>query len=171
MSDRVKAFLMGCVAILCGTAVIYVGDMLITDPYLSDPRLVEDGRLVGHQLELFQGSILTFSNPYWIVNLFVIPVIGGFVVSLVYGLGGKLLCYFAPAIARIASYVTVSGIEEMPYGITVLPLGYWVLILIVAIEAAAIGGILGEILIKNTYGRRPKDLLYKQASESNSSPK
>ena len=61
------------------------------------------------------------------------------------------------------------GHEGLPDGVTLLPFGYWVLVLIVAIEAAAIGGVFGEILMKKTYGRRPQHLLYKNAAEKNTS--
>jgi len=43
-----------------------------------------------------------------------------------------------------------------------LPIGYWVLIVIVSVEAAAAGGLIGEFVIKKTYGRRPKHLIHKR---------
>jgi hypothetical protein len=149
MNNRAMSVLMGCVAIAVGAVINYAGD-----------------RLLGMRLELFWG-VSTFS-PLWIVDLFVIPFIAGFAVSMVYGLGGKLLCYFAPIIVRGISYFQMSNYPNLPEGVVLLPLGYWVLILIVAIEAAAFGGAFGEIMVKKTYGRRPKHLLYKQPSDSSS---
>lgn len=149
MNNRAMALLMGCLAIAAGALVNYAGD-----------------RLLGIRLELFWG-VSTFS-PLWVVDLFVVPFIAGFVVSMVYGLGGKLLCYFAPIIVRGISYIQMYNYPNLPEGVVVLPLGYWVLVLIVAIEAAAFGGVFGEIMVKKTYGRRPKHLLYKQSSDSSS---
>ena len=140
---KLMAFLMGSLAISAGALVNYLGD-----------------KLLGVRLELFWG-VSTFS-PIWVLDLFLVPFIAGLVVSGIYGLGGKLLCYFAPIIVRTISYVQMNGMEsQLPDGVTVLPFFYWILVLIVAIEAAAFGGVLGEIIIKRTYGRRPKHLVYK----------
>ena len=146
MSDRMKAFLMGFLAIAAGAVVNYAGD-----------------RLLGMRLELFYG-VATF-NVIWAIDLFLVPFIAGLVVSLIYGLGGKLLCYFVPIIVRGASYIQMAYFTDLPEGLTVLPFFYWILILIVAIEAAAIGGVIGEIVVKRTYGRRPKHLVYKQVAQ------
>ncbi len=148
-SPRLMAFVMAVFAISVGALVNYMGD-----------------RLLGVRLELFWG-VSTFS-PIWVLDLFLVPFIAGFAVSAIYGLGGKLLCYFSPLIVRVVSYVQMNGMEaQLPDGVTVLPFFYWILVLIVAIEAAAFGGIAGEIMVKRTYGRRPKHLLYKQAVKDN----
>lgn len=139
--------LMAFVAIGVGALINYAGD-----------------RLLGVRLELFWG-VSTFS-PWWSLDLFLVPFIAGMAVSLVYGLGGKLLCYFAPIIVRGISYIQMANYDNLPEGVVLLPLGYWVLILIVAVEAAAFGGVFGEIMVKKVYGRRPKYLLYKQSSSS-----
>ena len=137
---------MGSLAIGAGAFVNYLGD-----------------RLLGVRLELFWG-VGTFS-PLWVLDLFLVPFVAGIVVALIYGLGGKLLCYFAPVITRSISYFQMLHYEGLPEGVTLLPVWYWLLVLIVAIESAAFGGVLGEILIKKTYGRRPRYLLYKQSSD------
>ena len=149
ISSKFMPALMAIVAITAGALVNYAGD-----------------RLLGIRLELFWG-VSTFS-PLWSLDLFVVPFIAGMVVSMIYGLGGKLLCYFAPILVRGISYIQMANYEGLPDGVTLLPLGYWVLILIVAVEAAAFGGVFGEILIKKVYGRQPKHLLYKQSSGSSS---
>lgn len=145
MNNRLMAIFMGSLAIGAGVLVNYAGD-----------------KLLGIRLELFWG-VGTFS-PIWVLDLFLVPFIAGAVVSLVYGLGGKLLCYFVPIIVRGISYIQMMNYEELPEGVTLLPFWYWILVLIVAIEAAAFGGAFGEIVVKKTYGRRPKHLLHKQAS-------
>ncbi len=147
INDRLMALFMSAVAIGAGALVIHLGD-----------------KLLGIRLELFWG-VSTFS-PLWIVDLFVVPFIAGIVVSMIYGLGGKLLCYFSPIIVRVASYMEMNAIApELPEGIMVLPIYYWILVLIVAIEAAAFGGVVGEIIVKRTYGRRPRYMLYKKAAK------
>lgn len=120
-------------------------------------------RMIGVRLELFWG-VSTFS-PTWILTVFVLPFIAGFVVSMVYGLGGKLLCYFAPLIPRIISYIQMNNYSDMPEGVTVLPIYYWILIVILVVEAAAFGGVAGEIMMKKTYGRRPRHTLYKRKAD------
>ncbi len=156
MNRRIMAVLMAIVAISAGVLINYFGDRLIN--YIAPPP--------GIRLELFWG-VSTFS-PYWVLTLFLPPLAAGFVVSMIYGLGGKLICYFVPIIVRGFSYFQMMGHEGLPAGVTLLPFGYWILILIVAIEAAAIGGVFGEILIKKTYGRRPRHLLYKKVDDNNS---
>ena len=157
MNNRLKAVFMAIIAIGAGVLVNYFGDRLIHN--ISPAP--------GVRLELFYG-VATFS-PYWILDLFIPPLIAGFVVSMVYGLGGKLLCYFVPIIVRGYSYILMMNYDGLPEGVTLLPFWYWILVLIVAIEAAAIGGAFGEIMIKKTYGRRPKHMIYKQSAENHTS--
>ncbi len=128
------AIFMGAVAISAGAAVIVLGDYLL-----------------GVKLELFNG-IGTFS-PIWVVDLFVVPIIAGIVVSMIYGLGGKILAHASPLIVRVVSYVQLNGVDTLPDGATILPLGFWALVIIVAIEFSALGGFVGEIIVKRTYGR------------------
>ena len=150
MSDRKMALLMGSLALLVGSLVNYAGD-----------------RLLDIRLELFFG-VHTFS-PIWVLDLFLVPFIAGMIVSMIYGLGGKLLCYFVPIIVRGISYIEMTFYEGLPDGVTLLPFWYWILVLIVAIEAAAFGGMFGEVMIKKTYGRRPRHLLYKSSKQEQSS--
>jgi hypothetical protein len=41
-------------------------------------------------------------------------------------------------------------------------MGWWGFFVILAVESAAIGGVMGEILIKRTYGRKPIHLEYQE---------
>jgi len=147
MNNRAMAIVMGTVAIAAGVLINYLGD-----------------KLLGVRLELFWG-VSTFS-PTWVVALFLVPFVAGFAVSMIYGLGGKVLCYFSPLIWRAYSYYETSQYQGLPDGMTILPFYYWILVLIVAIEAAAFGGVFGEILVKRTYGRRPHHLIYKESQPS-----
>ncbi|PCI14800.1 MAG: hypothetical protein COB71_01715 [Thiotrichales bacterium] len=134
----------GIFAILVGAAVIYAGD-----------------RLMGISLELFYG-VQTF-NPLWIVTLFFVPFVAGVVVSLIFGLGGKILAYFSPIIVRAYEYnVLYDDRLSLPDGVTLLPIGFWILIVILAVEAAAIGGVIGEIINKKVYGRTAKSKFHKR---------
>ena len=139
---------MGALAILVGAAIIYAGD-----------------KLIGVDLELYYG-IQTF-NPYWVLTLFLVPFIGGLVVSFIYGLGGKILAYFPAVLVRGGSYLYYEMNPGMvPDGTTTLELGYWLLVVIIAVEAAAVGGIVGEVVIKKTYGRSDKRKLHKRYQKS-----
>ena len=145
------AMIMGTLAILVGAVIIYFGD-----------------KLIGIDLELYYG-IKTF-NPYWVLTLFLVPFIGGLAVSLIYGLGGKILAYFPAVIVRGASYLYYEmNPEAVPPGTTTLELGYWLLVVIIAVEAAAVGGIIGEVVIKKTYGRSDKAKLHKRYQKTTAS--
>lgn len=118
--------------------------------------------LLGVELEFFKG-MQTFDG-IWILGLIVIPIISGFVVSMIYGLGGKIIAHFPPLIVKSYIYFNLTP-ETIPIAAEVLPLGFWVLIVIVVVEAGAAGGLIGEIMIKRTYGRRPKHMIHKRYLE------
>lgn len=152
IKQRLMDFAVAVFAVSCGAVVIYIGDMLL-----------------GVRLELFYG-IATFT-PAWILDLFLVPFIGGFVVSLIYGLGGKILAHFAPLIVRLTSYYQLHVVSDTPpQGAELLPMGYWILVVIVAVEFAAIGGFVGEVVIKKTYGREgtPRQRRRKRAAKKDS---
>ena len=129
------------VAVFAGAIVFYVG-----------------GRLLDVRLELFYG-VSTFT-PSWVITLFLVPFIAGIIVSLIYGLGGKILAHFSPLMVLAADYYQVSQNPGMADG-ALLPIGYWLFIVIVAVEFASIGGVIGEILVKKTYGRTGRANLHK----------
>lgn len=159
MNKRLMVIIMGAVAIAAGVVVNYLGDRLLH--FTSPPP--------GLRLEVLQHNVVETFSPLWVLDLFLVPFIAGIVVSLVYGLGGKLLCYFVPIIVRSYSYYEMMNFERLSEFGTILPIPYWILVLIVAIEAAAFGGVFGEIIVKKTYGRRPSHLLYKQTSKNSPS--
>lgn len=157
LSSRNKLFdiCVGTVAVLVGAGIVYLGD-----------------KLLGVKLEIFYG-VGTFS-PIWVLDLFVVPFIAGIVVSLIYGLGGKMLAHLSPVIIRVASYYELQGAVHLPEGGIVLPIAYWLLVVVVAAEFAAFGGVVGEIVIKKTYGRTAKHLIhkkYQKAGPENTVPK
>jgi hypothetical protein len=124
----------GIAALLIGTSLNYLGD-----------------RILGVKIELFSG-LATFSFA-WILDVFFVPFVVGFVVSWIFGIGGKWLCYFPPLIVRSISYAEILYISGTPHGSSLNPMGWWGLYVILAVESAAIGGIIGEVMIKGTYGR------------------
>jgi hypothetical protein len=134
----------GLVAILVGCAINYFGD-----------------RLLGIKIELFYG-IQTF-NFLWILDMFALPFVVGVVVAVIFGLGGKWLCYFPPLIVRALSYYEILHGSGVPHGMSLLPLGWWGFFVILVIEASAFGGVMGEIWVKGTYGRRPRQMVYKES--------
>ncbi|MBY0577656.1 MAG: hypothetical protein K2P57_01270 [Burkholderiales bacterium] len=122
-------------------------------------------RLLGVHIELFHG-LSTFSF-LWFLDVFVLPFFAGFCVALVFGLGGKWMCYFPPLAVRLLSYYLFTiDYWTVPEGHHLMPMGWWGFFVILAIEASAFGGILGEVYVKSTYGRRPRELLYKSKQSS-----
>lgn len=118
--------------------------------------------LTGVRMEFFWG-VSTF-NPAWVVTLFLIPCVAGLVVAFIYGFGGKLLAMFPPAIVEGYNYAQVEYFNIIPAfvpeGASLLPFIYWILLVVIAIEFGGIGGFIGEVVVKRTYGRTPKHLLH-----------
>jgi hypothetical protein len=129
-----KRYITGFLALLAGVALNHLGD-----------------RLLGIKLELFSG-LSTFSFA-WALDIFVLPFFVGLLASWIFGMGGKWLCYFPPLIVRSISYAEIVYITGTPHGSILNPLGWWGFYVILAMEAAGIGGIIGEVMIKNVYGR------------------
>ncbi len=126
----------GAAAILLGSAFNHFAD-----------------RILGVNIEAFSGGVGYFS-PFWVLDLFLVPFLCGVVVSLIYGFGGKWLAGVPPLIVRCASYFAIAQhMTPIAPGSSLMPLGWWGFFLILAIEAAAIGGVIGEVMIKRTYGR------------------
>lgn len=133
-----RRYLIGAGAILAGCLLNYVGDWLF-----------------GIRLELFWG-LETF-NFIWFLQLFVLPVAVGFLVAYIFGIGGKWLCYFPPLIVRSFAYFETQYLIGVPDGAALMPLGWWGFFVILAMETAAIGGVLGEVMVKRTYYGKDKD--------------
>jgi len=144
-------FLKGLVALVLGCGLNYLGD-----------------RLLGAQVELYRG-LLGF-DLWWATDIFVLPFFVGLAVAAIFGMGGKWLSYFPPLIVRSISYYGFFyHITSMPSGATLAPMGWWGFFVILAIEASAFGGIMGEIMMKGTYGRSPRHIVYKERSRNNES--
>ena len=154
INNHIKGLLWGSGSILVGAIVIFVGD-----------------NILGIRLELFKNIAETFGDWRWLVDLTLIPMIAGVVVTSIYGLGGKILCMIAALLARAFSYWELNTITGIPDGYSLLPLGFWGFPVIVTMELAMAGGFLGEIFIKKIYGRRPNHMKYlKKEAEDSSVP-
>lgn len=132
-----QRYVTGLIALLSGMFLNHLGD-----------------RLLGVKLELFHG-LSTFSFA-WGLDLFLVPFLVGLLVARIFGRGAKWLCYFPPLIVRVLSYIDILYFSGIPRENILNPLGWWGLYVILAMEAAAMGGILGEVMIKNVYGRSSK---------------
>lgn len=131
MNER---YVTGLLALVIGMAINHFGD-----------------RILGVQIELFWG-LSTFSFA-WMLDVFVLPFIIGIVMAWIFGKGAKWLCYFPPLFVRTISYVQIMYFTGTPHGANLNPLGWWGLYVILAMEAAMIGAVLGEVFIKSIYGR------------------
>jgi len=143
-------FYRGLAAVLVGVALNYFGD-----------------RLLNVQVELYRG-IQGFGGM-WILDMFLLPFIVGFVVAIIFGFGGRWLSYFPPMIVRMISYYEIAYITGVPDGTSLLPLGWWGFFVILVVESSAFGGIIGEVIIKGNYGRSPRHKVYKDKIGSNES--
>jgi len=102
-------------------------------------------QLLGVQLEYFAG-LATF-NLAWIVAMSVVPVGVGVVIGMIYGFGGKYLAHFPPAIVMLWHFQHASGVH-VPADVHLLPWGLWIMFVILQMEFCAVGGFIGEVLIR-----------------------
>jgi hypothetical protein len=140
-------FFSGVVAVIMACALNYFGD-----------------RLLGVKIELFRG-VLDF-NSLWVIDMVVLPFFVGILVAVIFGLGGKWLCYFPPLIVKSSSYLDSIYLSGIPDDASLIPFGMWALFVTVVMTLAAFGGVVGEIMVKGTYGRSPRAVLYKQGSDN-----
>jgi len=142
-----ERFIKGLAALLIGSVVNYFGD-----------------RVLGVQVELFYG-LQTFSFA-WTLDVFALPFLVGLVTGAIFGMGGKWLCYFPPLIVRAINYAVLAhSAGSLPPDASLIPLGWWGFFVILAMEAAAFGGIAGEIVIRGTYGRSAPEAIYKKRAD------
>ena len=110
-------------------------------------------RILGVRIEAFTGGIGYFS-PAWVVDLFLVPFVAGVLVSVIYGRGGKWLAVVPPLVVRGMSYFGLANhLIGIAPGSSLMPVGWWGFYLILAMESGMLGGVIGEVVIKRTYGR------------------
>ena len=142
---KTERLIKGALALLVGCLINYYGD-----------------HVLGVRIELWRG-LQTFSLA-WMADMFVLPFIVGMAVAVIFGLGGKWLCYFPPLIVRVANYYILAH-SAPPADGTRLVMGYGGFFVSLTMEAAAFGGIAGEIMIRGTYGRSAPEKIYKRRGE------
>ena len=123
-------FVKGLISVLVGMALIYLGD-----------------KALGVNLEDYRG-IATF-NFIWMVDVFLVPFVAGVVVSLIYGRHGKWLACLPPLFVRCISFVQITFFDDSSEYVDLffkVPLAYWGPCLILVVEAANFGGIIGEVM-------------------------
>jgi len=128
-------YALGTAALMIGSAVNYFGD-----------------RLLGVRLELWSG-LASFFGGLTLVDIFIVPFISGLVVAWVFGQGGKWLCYFPPLIVRAIAYTQMTVFHDIPPGTRPQSFIFWCFFVILVMEAAAFGGILGEVFLRRIYTR------------------
>jgi len=131
-------YALAAAALMIGSAVNYFGD-----------------RLTGFQIEVWTG--LAYFSGAMLLDVFIVPFVAGIVVALVFGQGGKWLCYFAPLIVRVLAYARLAMAGDAPPGGTQMNMVLWAFFVILAVEAAAFGGILGEVYSVRAYRRSEEE--------------
>ena len=108
-------------------------------------------RLLDVRVELFWG-LKTFSFA-WIVNIFVVPFVTGWVLAWVYGMGAKMLAHFPPLMVYGLDYFQTVYLTGVPQGAALNPLGWWGLYVILTMEFCALGAFLGEFHLQKAVSR------------------
>ncbi|HQU07345.1 MAG: hypothetical protein B7Z65_04670 [Ferrovum sp. 21-44-67] len=101
--------------------------------------------LLGVNVEVYKG-IATF-NVLWMLDVFLLPFIVGYVTSLIYKKrGGRYVACLPPLLLRPLSYCYLHYVAH-PVGdfFYQLNLYYWGPMLILVVESANFGGIIGEV--------------------------
>jgi len=104
--------------------------------------------LLDVQLQYFSG-IASF-NMAWVLAMSVLPVGVGIVIGLIYGFGAKYLAHFPPAAVMLWDYQHISY-ADMPDGAHLLPWGMLIMFVILQMEFCAVGGFIGELLMRKRY--------------------
>lgn len=128
-------YALGTAALMIGSAANYFGD-----------------RMLGAHIEIWSG--LSYFGAATLADIFVVPFLSGVIVAWVFGHGGKWLCYFPPFIVRGIAYAQLAlARPELPPGSSVMNLILWGFFVILCVESAAFGGVLGEVFVRRVYHR------------------
>lgn len=134
--------LKGFIAFGVAAALLHFGDVILDS-----------------HIELFNG--IAYFSFAWIAAVFILPFLAGIIVAYIFGGGGKWLAVFPPLLVRVMALYQVVN-SPLPDHMSREPIGWWGFFLILIMESAMIGGVVGEVINKRTYGRRDKNLLYKK---------
>jgi hypothetical protein len=123
----------GVSAVLIGMALNALGDALL-----------------GVRIEQYSG-ISTFTI-WWMLDVFLVPFIVGLAVARLFGRGSKWLACLPPILVRGLSYLYFYHSTSQADFFWDLHLFYWGPCVILNVESANFGAILGEVLV-GVYGR------------------
>lgn len=101
------------------------------------------------QIELYWG--IEGYDFAFVLSMFLLPLLTGVIVGLIYGWGGKWLAHFPPLVVLAVDYY-VTAKTGVPSGAKLIPLMWWGFFVILNMEFCAMGGVIGEILLKRWYG-------------------
>lgn len=131
-TSRVRS---GTVAVLAAAALIAAGDWAL-----------------GVRIEIFRG-MNTFT-PQWMLDVFVVNFLSGLLVARIYGKHAKWLAIVPPLIVRSLSYAYLYYVQSHNGDFFLqLHLHYWGPTVILAVECANFGGIVGEVM-RGVYHRK-----------------
>jgi len=105
--------------------------------------------LLGVHIELYWG--IAGYNFAFVLSMFLLPLLTGMLVGLIYGWGGKWLAHFPPLVVLGVDYYMTMKMG-VPDGAKLIPLMWWGFFVILNMEFCAMGGVFGEILLKRWYG-------------------
>jgi len=105
--------------------------------------------LLDVHIELYRG--IAQYNFAFVVSMFLLPVFAGIIVGLIYGWGGKWVAHFPPLfVLGLDYYLTAQA--GAPSGAQLIPIMWWGFFVILNMEFCALGGVIGELLLKYKYG-------------------
>jgi len=110
--------------------------------------LVYQSMMLGLDVHIEWFSGISAFNAAWIIAMTIVPVVAGIVVGAIYGFGGKYLAHFPPALTMLYVY---QHTYSVPDGTHLIPWGLWVVFVILQMEFCAIGGFLGELIIRKRF--------------------
>jgi len=105
--------------------------------------------LLNVRIELYWG-IAQYDFAF-VISMFVLPVLTGIIVGLIYGWGGKWVAHFPPLFVFAVDYYMTSQ-TGAPEGARLIPLMWWGFFVLLNMEFCAVGGVIGELLLKRWYG-------------------
>lgn len=120
-------------------------------------------RVLGVRVELFYG-LKTF-NFNWMLTIFVVPFVTGWVIAWVYGMGGKMVAHFPPLIVNGISYFQTVYMTGVPEGAQLNPIGWWGLYVILTMEFCAFGAFLGELHLQKVVSKRRREQQARAAAQ------
>lgn len=133
----------GIIAVGAGMAFNFLGDWV-----------------TGANIETFRG-IATFTLP-WMLDVFVVPFLSGLIVAKIYrARGAKYLACLPPLLVRCLtySYMYFFTFHDGKDFFFHLNLYYWGPAVILVVEAANFGAILGEVLTRAYHPKAPQPAL------------